>query len=188
MADADLGGRNLDYALVQHFAKEFEGKYKIDVLSNKRATLRLRDECEKLKKMMSSIANEIPLNIECFMNDKDVSGKMKREDFEVLIADYLRRTEAKMVELRDSLKGAPVHRVEIVGAGVRVPAIKALIKKVFGLDPTTSLNQDEAVARGCAIQCAILSPTLKVKDFAIGDVCPYGVELRWPADRTSQAG
>ncbi|OQV14766.1 Heat shock protein 105 kDa [Hypsibius exemplaris] len=188
VTDPDLGGRNLDYALVQHFAEEFRGKYKIDVLSNKRATIRLRDECEKLKKMMSSIANEIPLNIECFMNDKDVSGKMKREDFEVLIADYLQRTETRMREMLDSLKGAEVHRVEIVGAGVRVPAIKALVKKVFGIDPTTSLNQDEAVARGCAIQCAILSPTVKVKDFAIGDVCPYGIELRWPADRASQAG
>lgn len=81
--DPHLGGRDLDYALVEHFAKEFKDKYKIDVLGNKRATIRLRDECEKLKKLMSSIANEIPLNIECFMNDKDVSGRLKRSVFEL---------------------------------------------------------------------------------------------------------
>lgn len=63
---------------MSYFAEEFKNKYKIDVFGNKRALIRLRDECEKLKKMMSSISNEIPLNIECFMNDKDVSGFTKR--------------------------------------------------------------------------------------------------------------
>ncbi|GAV07856.1 HSP70-5 [Ramazzottius varieornatus] len=186
--DPHLGGRDLDYALVEHFAKEFKDKYKIDVLGSKRATIRLRDECEKLKKLMSSIANEIPLNIECFMNDKDVSGRLKREDFENLVPDYFQRTEQKIRELLDALKDVKVDRVEVIGGGIRIPAIKALVKKVFAMEPATSLNSDEAVARGCAIQCAILSPTLKVKEFSVTDVCPYGIELRWPQTGSSPAG
>ncbi|XP_055339853.1 heat shock 70 kDa protein 4-like isoform X2 [Paramacrobiotus metropolitanus] len=183
VVDPTLGGRNFDYTLVNHFADAFKKQYKIDVYTNKRALMRLRDECEKLKKMMSSIGNEIPLNIECFMNDKDVHGKMKRDDFEALIADELVRLEEKMRELVDVCKLDGVDRVEIVGGSVRIPAIKALIKKVFGVEPSTSLNQDEAVSRGCAIQCAILSPTLKVKEFAVADVISYGIEVRY-GDKT----
>ena len=82
----------------------------------------------------------------------------------------------------------PIDRVEIVGAGVRVPAIKQLIKAVFGIDPSTTLNQDEAVSRGCAIQAAMLSPTLKVKEFQVTDVVPFGIELHWNADRDTKAG
>lgn len=63
---------------MQHFAAEFKVKYKVDALSHPRAKLRLRNECEKLKKLMSANATVIPMNIECFMEDKDVSGKMKR--------------------------------------------------------------------------------------------------------------
>lgn len=76
--DTSLGGRNFDKLLLKHFAAEFKTKYKIDVLSNPRAKIRLTNECEKLKKLMSANATPIPMNIECLMNDKDVSGRMKR--------------------------------------------------------------------------------------------------------------
>lgn len=72
-----------------------------------------------------------------------------------------------------------IHSVEIVGGSSRIPAIKALIEVVFGKVPSTTLNQDEAVARGCALQCAILSPSYKVRDFSITDVQPYPIKLIW---------
>lgn len=72
-----------------------------------------------------------------------------------------------------------IHSVEIVGGSTRIPAIKHLIEKVFGKVPSTTLNQDEAVARGCALQCAILSPAFKVKDFKIHDVQPYPIKVVW---------
>jgi len=71
------------------------------------------------------------------------------------------------------------HSVEIVGGSSRIPAIKQLIEIVFGKVPSTTLNQDEAVARGCALQCAILSPSYKVRDFSITDVQPYPIKLIW---------
>lgn len=76
--DPYLGGRNFDEALVDYFCEEFKTKYKINVKENSRALLRLYQECEKLKKLMSANASDLPLNIECFMNDLDVSSKMNR--------------------------------------------------------------------------------------------------------------
>ena len=82
--DANLGGRDFDRVLCDFFQKEFLTKYNVDACSNPRALLRLRAECEKLKKRLSSITSASPLNIECFMNDIDVSGKINREEFEKL--------------------------------------------------------------------------------------------------------
>lgn len=76
--DPYLGGRNFDEVLVDYFCDEFKTKYKINVKENSRALLRLYQECEKLKKLMSANASDLPLNIECFMNDLDVSSKMNR--------------------------------------------------------------------------------------------------------------
>ena len=69
--------------------------------------------------------------------------------------------------------------MEIVGGATRVPAVKDLVRKVFGKEPSTTLNADEAVARGCALQCAILSPVFRVRDFSITDCQPYPINLNW---------
>lgn len=76
--DLTLGGRDFDAVLRDHFNEEYKQKYKIDAKTNLRAWFRLLDECEKVKKQMSANSNNIPLNIECFMNDKDVHGMIKR--------------------------------------------------------------------------------------------------------------
>lgn len=79
--DPYLGGRNFDEVLVDYFCEEFRGKYKLNVRDNPRALLRLHQECEKLKKLMSANSSNLPLNIECFMNDIDVSSRMNRSRF-----------------------------------------------------------------------------------------------------------
>lgn len=76
--DPYLGGRNFDEVLVDYFCEEFKGKYKLNVRDNPRALLRLHQECEKLKKLMSANSSDLPLNIECFMNDIDVTSRMNR--------------------------------------------------------------------------------------------------------------
>lgn len=70
--------------LVDYFCEEFKGKYKLNVRDNPRALLRLHQECEKLKKLMSANSSNLPLNIECFMNDIDVSSRMNRSRFDLL--------------------------------------------------------------------------------------------------------
>lgn len=76
--DSELGGKDFDDILVGHFCEEFGKKYKLDVKTKPRALVRLYQECEKLKKLMSANSSDLPLNIECFMNDIDVSSKLNR--------------------------------------------------------------------------------------------------------------
>ncbi|XP_041653654.1 heat shock 70 kDa protein 4b [Cheilinus undulatus] len=179
--DPELGGKDFDEMLVKHFCEEFAKKYKLDVKSKPRALVRLYQECEKLKKLMSANSSDLPLNIECFMNDIDVSGKLNRGQFEEMCADILARVEPPLQSLLEQtkLKKEDIYAVEIVGGASRIPAVKERISKFFGKELSTTLNADEAVARGCALQCAILSPAFKVREFSITDVTPYPISLKW---------
>ncbi|XP_016875852.1 heat shock protein 105 kDa isoform X4 [Pongo pygmaeus] len=188
--DPFLGGKNFDEKLVEHFCAEFKTKYKLDAKSKIRALLRLYQECEKLKKLMSSNSTDLPLNIECFMNDKDVSGKMNRSQFEELCAELLQKIEVPLYSLLEQthLKVEDVSAVEIVGGATRIPAVKERIAKFFGKDISTTLNADEAVARGCALQCAILSPAFKVREFSVTDAVPFPISLIWNHDSEDTEG
>ncbi|KAJ1530561.1 hypothetical protein ONE63_005447 [Megalurothrips usitatus] len=184
-SDPDLGGRDFDIILADHFAEEFKGKYKIDAKSNPRAYLRLLAEVEKLKKQMSANSTKLPINIECFMNDIDVHGDLKREDMEAKCGHLFQRVESVLKQcLADcKLKLDEIYSVEIVGGSSRVPSIKQLIEQVFQKAPSTTLNQDEAVSRGCALQCAMLSPAVRVRDFSVTDIQNYPVKLIWDASK-----
>ncbi|XP_009881142.1 PREDICTED: heat shock protein 105 kDa isoform X2 [Charadrius vociferus] len=188
--DPFLGGRNFDGKLVDYFCAEIKAKYKLDPKAKVRALLRLYQECEKLKKLMSSNSTDIPLNIECFMNDTDVSGKMNRSQFEELCADLLQRIEMPLLALMEQtqLKVEDVTAVEIVGGATRIPAVKERIAKFFGKDVSTTLNADEAIARGCALQCAILSPAFKVREFSVTDATPFPISLLWNTEAEDTEG
>ncbi|XP_038648337.1 heat shock 70 kDa protein 4L isoform X2 [Scyliorhinus canicula] len=179
--DPYLGGRNFDEILVDHFCEEFKTKYKLNVKSNGRALLRLHQECEKLKKLMSANASDLPMNIECFMNDIDVSGRMNRTRFEELCASFLSKVETPLKNVMEQakLQFEDIYAVEILGGATRIPAVKERIAKFFHKDLSTTLNADEAVARGCALQCAILSPAFKVREFSITDIVPFPITLKW---------
>ncbi|GAB1862009.1 Heat shock 70 kDa protein 4L [Camponotus japonicus] len=182
-ADSQLGGRNIDIILAEHFSKEFKTRYNIDAHTNPRAYLRLLAEAEKLKKQMSANSTNLPLNIECFMEEKDVHAQMNRNEMEALCAHLFERAEKTLRQcLSDSkLKLEEIHSVEIAGGSSRIPAIKRLVEEVFGRPISTTLNQDEAVARGCALQCAMLSPAVRVREFSVTDIQPYPLKLTWDA-------
>ncbi|XP_007576232.1 heat shock 70 kDa protein 4L [Poecilia formosa] len=188
--DPYLGGRNFDEALVDYFCEEFKTKYKLNVRDNPRALLRLHQECEKLKKLMSANSSDLPLNIECFMNDIDVSSRMNRTHFEEMCAQYLMRVETplKTAFEQSKLSRDDIYAVEVVGGATRIPSIKERITKYFCKDVSTTLNADEAVARGCALQCAILSPAFKVREFSITDVVPFPITLRWKSSTEDGVG
>ncbi|XP_051536543.1 heat shock 70 kDa protein 4-like isoform X4 [Myxocyprinus asiaticus] len=179
--DHELGGKDFDEVLVSYFCEEFGQKYKLDVRSKPRALVRLYQECEKLKKLMSANSSDLPLNIECFMNDIDVTGTLNRAKFEELSAGLLAKVEGPLRSVMEQtkLKKEDIYAVEIIGGASRIPAIKERISKFFGKELSTTLNADEAVARGCALQCAILSPAFKVREFFITDVVPYPISLKW---------
>jgi heat shock 70kDa protein 4 len=166
--DCSLGGRDFDEALFKHFAAKFKEEYKIDVNQNARACLRLRVACEKLKKMHSANPEAL-LNIECLMDDKDVRGFIEREEFEHISSPVLKRVKGPLEKALSEagLTAENVHFVEVVGSGSRVPAIIKIITEFFGKEPRRTMNASECVARGCALQCAILSPTFKVREFQV---------------------
>ena len=178
--DRHFGGRNFDKALVDHLHKEFHGKYKIDIYSNPRATSRVYAAAEKVKKILSA-NQQAPLNIESLMNDVDVSAMITRAEFETMVEPILARVEAVLDQAlaEAKLSKDDIDVVELVGGGARVPAIKERVQAFFGKPLSFTLNQDEAIARGCAFSCAILSPIFKVRDFAVQDVISYPIEFAW---------
>ncbi|XP_058074803.1 heat shock 70 kDa protein 15-like [Magnolia sinica] len=178
--DRSLGGRDFDEVLFRYFAAKFKEEYKIDVYQNARACLRLRTACEKLKKMLSANP-EAPLNIECLMDEKDVRGFIKREEFEKISIPILERVKGPLEKaLAEAGIGVEnVHAVEVVGSGSRVPAIIRILTEFFGKEPRRTMNASECVARGCALQCAILSPTFKVREFQANDSFPFPIALSW---------
>ncbi|XP_013185652.1 97 kDa heat shock protein isoform X3 [Amyelois transitella] len=183
--DPQCGGRDIDMALAEHFCQDFLTRFKLDARKNQRAFLRLLQEVEKLKKQMSANSTRLPLNIECFMEERDVSGDMQRTQMEQLSAETFNRVERTLRDLLHNAKLRPedIYSVEIVGGSTRIPAVKGLIEQVYGKTASTTLNQDEAVSRGCALQCAMLSPAVRVREFSVTDVQPYAVHLAWDAAR-----
>lgn len=181
--DRSLGGRDFDEALFKHFAAKFKEEYKIDVYQNARACIRLRVACEKLKKMLSANP-EAPMNIECLMDEKDVRGFIKRDEFEQISAPVLERVKGPLEKALSEagLTTESLHFVEVVGSGSRVPAVMKIITEFFGKEPRRTMNASECVARGCALQCAILSPTFKVREFQVNEGFPFSVALSWKPD------
>ncbi|KAJ2915267.1 hypothetical protein MD484_g5139, partial [Candolleomyces efflorescens] len=181
--DQNLGGRDIDYALVQHFAQEFKGKYKIDVMSNPKAVFRLTAGCEKLKKVLSANSESV-INVESIMNDIDANSKMAREELEALIQPQLDAITAP-IERAIAASGLTldqIHSVEVVGGSTRIPAIKQKIQDAFGGKPLSfTLNQDEAVARGATFACAMLSPVFRVREFHVHDINHYPIKVQWDA-------
>ncbi|GJC88263.1 heat shock protein hsp88 [Colletotrichum liriopes] len=162
--DRHFGGRDFDKALVEHLGKEFSGKYKIDIHSNGRAMARTIAAAEKCKKILSA-NQQAPVNIESIMNDIDVSAMITRQEFEAMVEPLLARVH---VPLEQALAEAKLTKddidvIEVIGGGSRVPALKERIQSFFGKTLSFTLNQDEAVARGAAFSCAILSPVFRVR-------------------------
>jgi len=178
--DTHLGGRDFDEVLARHFAKEFQAKHKFDVYSNQKAIIRLRQQCEKVKKILSANP-EAPLNMDSLMNDIDVRSTMNRQLFEELSAELLDRVviPIKQVLAETGLTPEQFSSIEIVGGGSRLLSVQKRITEFLKRDLSRTLNSEEAVARGCALQCAMLSPVFKVRDFAVNDVSPHPIHLTW---------
>ncbi|OXA55020.1 97 kDa heat shock protein [Folsomia candida] len=176
-----IGGRDFDSLLAHHFCTEFQNKYKIQPETNRRSYARLLTELEKVKKSMSSNAGVLPLKIESLLDDRDVSGKICRAEFETMSQSLFKRVETTLQNCLNNSKLQPrdIHSVEIVGGTTRIPAIKDLISKVFKKSVSTTLNQDESVAKGCALQCAILSKSCGIKPFKVQDIQYHSIRIVW---------
>lgn len=178
--DPTLGGRCFDTQIAHQLAKPFN-KPGSDVTQNKRSWIRLLAEVDKLKRQMSANTSKLPINIECLIEERDFSSSMKRSEMEELCAPLFERVEKTLRQCLESsgLKPEDISEIELIGGMTRMPALKALVEKVYGKAPATTLNQDECIARGAAIMAAMLSPNFKVKEFALTDLQPYAISLHW---------
>ncbi|GAB0133594.1 Heat shock protein hsp88 [Epichloe bromicola] len=178
--DRNFGGRDFDKALVDHLAKEFKEKFKVDIYTHGRAMARTIAAAEKTKKILSA-NQQAPVNIESLMNDVDVSAMITRQDFEAMIEPILARTHEPLEQAlaQAKLTKDDIDVIEIVGGGSRLPALKERIQAFFGRTLSYTMNADEAIARGCAFSCAILSPVFRVRDFSVQDVISYPIEFAW---------
>lgn len=162
-SDRNLGGRDFDKVLFEYFAEQFQDEHGIDVSRSLRAKLRLMNACEELKRVLTA-NTEAHITIECLVDEKDLSGCIRREEFEELSSDLLERIVVPCEKaLEDAgLTAYDVHDVELVGSGSRVPAISRILREIFLRQPSRTLNARECIARGCALQCAMLSPNPRI--------------------------
>ncbi|KAL7785969.1 heat shock protein 70 [Trichoderma ceciliae] len=178
--DRNFGGRDFDKALVDHLAKEFKGKYKVDIYTHGRAMARTIAAAEKTKKILSA-NQQAPVNIESLMNDVDASAMVTRQEFEAMIEPLLARIHLPLEQAlaQAKLTKDDIDIIEIVGGASRVPALKDRIQAFFDKPLSYTMNADEAIARGCAFSCAILSPAFRVRDFTVQDIISYPIEFGW---------
>ncbi|KAI4136704.1 MAG: hypothetical protein L6R39_007654 [Caloplaca ligustica] len=157
--DTHLGGEDFDNRLVNHFVNEFKRKHKKDLSGNSRALRRLRTACERAKRTLSSSA-QTSIEIDSLYEGIDFYTSITRARFEELCQDLFRSTMEPVERvLRDAkIDKSSVHEIVLVGGSTRIPKVQKLVSDFFnGKEPNKSINPDEAVAYGAAVQAAILS-------------------------------
>jgi heat shock protein 4 len=181
--DRNLGGRDFDKVLFDHFAEEFDAKYTIDVKSNLRSSYRLMRACEKTKKVLTTNP-QAPISVESLTPDVDAHSMITRDVFEEKAKSILDRLLTPVQKAMEDAGLTPeqMHSVEIVGGSTRLPSVQKIIEGYFGKEPSRTLNSKETPSRGCALQCAMLSPAFRVREFQVQDCFPYGVEFSWEKD------
>lgn len=180
--DTHLGGEDFDSRMVNHFVQEFKKKNKgLDISSNPRALRRLRTACERAKRTLSAQASAT-IEIDALYEGIDFYTSITRALFENLNQDLFRGCLDPVEKvLRDSkIDKRSIHEVVLVGGSTRIPKIQQLLKDFFnGKEPSKSINPDEAVAYGAAVQAAILEgkSDAKLDDLLLLDVAPLTLGL-----------
>ena len=157
--DTHLGGEDFDSRIVQHFVTEFKRKHKKDLLSNPRSLRRLRTACEKAKRTLSSSA-QASIEIDSLFDGIDFVSSITRAKFEELNQDlFLKCMEPVDKVLKDAhVSKGQVNQIVLVGGSSRIPKIQEMLSERFnGKELNRSINPDEAVAYGAAVQAALLS-------------------------------
>merc|ERR1711920_959438 len=179
--DTHLGGEDFDNRLVNHFTQEFKRKHRKDLTVNKRSLRRLRTACERAKRTLSASA-QANIEIDSLFEGVDFYTSITRARFEELCSDLFRGTLNPVEKaLRDSkLDKSSIDEIVLVGGSTRIPKVQKLLQDFFnGKELNKSINPDEAVAYGAAVQAAILTGDTSeaVSDLLLLDVAPLSLGI-----------
>ncbi|KAJ2359845.1 Heat shock protein ssb1, partial [Coemansia sp. RSA 2611] len=183
--DTHLGGEDFDNTLVEHFKDDFKKKHQKDISGDARALRRLRTACERAKRTLSSLARTT-IEVDSLFDGVDYQATITRAKFEELNSAHFQKTIDPVAQV---LKDAAVSKKEVddivlVGGSTRIPKVQSLLQEFFdGKELNKSINPDEAVAHGAAVQGAVLTGTAdasKTDDLLLLDVVPLslGVEMQ----------
>ena len=181
--DTHLGGEDFDQRLVNHFIQQFKTMHKKDISENKRALRRLKTACERAKRTLSS-SSQATIQIDSLFEGIDFQSSITRARFEELCSDLFKKTLDPVDRaLRDAkLDKSAIHEIVLVGGSTRIPKVQSLLQNHFnGRQLNKSINPDEAVAYGAAVQGAILSGCYSndeiIKDVLLLDVIPLSLGI-----------
>ncbi|GAB7354259.1 hypothetical protein MBLNU459_g4791t1 [Dothideomycetes sp. NU459] len=178
--DTHLGGEDFDITLVRHLVQQFKKEQGIDLSGDRMAIQRIREAAEKAKiELSSSLQTDInlPFITADASGPKHINSKMSRSQLEGLVGPLIDRTvDPVRKALKDAnLQAKDIQEVILVGGMTRMPKVTESVKSIFGRDPAKSVNPDEAVAIGAAIQGAVLSG--EVTDVLLLDVTPLSLGI-----------
>ncbi|EST09394.1 Heat shock protein 70 family [Kalmanozyma brasiliensis GHG001] len=184
--DTHLGGEDFDNALLDHFKKEFERKNKLDISGDPRAVRRLRSACERAKRTLSSVT-QTTVEVDSLFQGTDFQANITRARFEEINAAAFKGTIEPVAKvLKDSkIPADKVDDIVLVGGSTRIPKIQSLISEFFGgRQLNKSINPDEAVAYGAAVQAAVLTNQTsdKTADLLLLDVAPLSLGVAMQGD------
>mmetsp|Transcript_51950 Transcript_51950/g.123674 ORF Transcript_51950/g.123674 Transcript_51950/m.123674 type:complete len:707 (-) Transcript_51950:80-2200(-) len=181
--DTHLGGEDFTNRLVDHCIQDFERKNKgMSIRSSSRALKRLQAECDSAKRTLSS-ATQAMIEVDSLLDGADFSCKVTRAKFEELNSDLFKRSMESVERVLADAKvsKANVDEVVLIGGSTRIPKVQKMIEEYFGKEPCKSINPDEAVAYGAAVQAAVIggerSPDSPLKDIVLVDVTPLSLGL-----------
>lgn len=179
--DSHLGGEDLDNRLVNHFIQEFKRKHKKDLTDNARALRRLKTACERAKRTLSSAA-QTSIELDSLYEGIDFNSSITRARFEELCMDLFRKKmdTVEKVLIDAGLSKSEIDDIVLVGGTTRVPKVQQMLSDFFGgKELCKSVNPDEAVAYGAAVQAAILSGSKddNIKDLLLLDVTPLSLGI-----------
>ena len=180
--DTHLGGEDFDTRMVEYCCTQFKRKHKKDIKDSERSLRRLRTACERAKRSLSSSTSSF-VEIDALYDGIDYNDSITRARFEELNADYFKKTmEPVKKVLQDSgISKSNVDEIVLVGGSTRIPKIQSMLSEFFnGKELCKSINPDEAVAYGAAVQAAILSGNHKngkLDDLLLLDISPLSLGL-----------
>ena len=177
--DTRLGGENFDERVMNHFVEVIKKKYGQDISANKNAMSKLRRECEKAKRALSSVTTA-QVQIEQLLPGLDIDEQLTRAKFEQLNQDLFKQTltVVKKAVADSGLATSEFDEIVIVGGSTRIPKIQTMLKEFFnGKELAKGINPDEAVAHGAGIHAAVLTGNYNKSDIVVIDATPLSIGI-----------